>query len=52
MTHISNRREAHTFIILARGREVDRVTCSRDYVATLVRKYRRSLKCEVTVKSC
>ena len=52
MTHLSNRREAHTFILLARGREVDRVTCSRDYVINLARKYRRSLKCEVQVREC
>jgi hypothetical protein len=52
MTHLSNRREAHTFIILSKGVELERLTCSRNYAMGLVRKYRRSLKCEVRAISC
>lgn len=52
MTHLSNRKETHTFIILARGREVDRVTCSRNRIAQLLHEYRSSYGCEITVRSC
>lgn len=52
MTHQSNRRQEHTFIIMAKGEEVRTLTCSNDKARNLVRKYRRSLKCNVRAISC
>lgn len=52
MSHLQNKREKHTYIILARGEVWGEITCSSNRIASLVRQYRKALACEVTVKEC
>lgn len=50
MTHLSNKREKHTYLILAHGEIWAEITCSANRIASLVRQYRKALACEITVR--
>ena len=52
MTHLQNRREKHTYQLIARGEVWAEITCSVNRITSLTRQYRKALGCEVTVKSC